>query len=398
VSDIAGILNIGIPILIFMLILGIVVFVHEFGHYIMARRAGIFVEEFAMGMGPKLLEFKGKKPAKMSHNANGEVEVTLYTLRALPLGGFCKMRGMEENIPDDPEAMNNKPLFSRILVIAGGSAMNFLLGIILFIVLLYLTGYNTPIVSSTIEGMPAQQAGLQEGDRITHINGSRVTLWENFMFMLDTSGGRPMDFRVMRDGQRLNFTFAPMLTESGAYHIGISSSFRVGSLTYVPDWLTEYERVGISDSFFMSLEMISFHIRTPFRMIARWLTRQPLPDGAGVMSVVGIGAEVTVIYQEAIQHGIMPMVIMMLFIAGLISVAIGTMNLMPIPALDGARLVFLIIEGIRRKPVSQEREGMVHMVGFVLLMVLLLVVVTRDIRRLWPDSDTNTQYEAPLEE
>lgn len=393
--NIAGVFNTGVPILIFLLILGLVVFVHELGHFIMARRAGIFVEEFAMGMGPKLLTFKGKKKAKTSRE--GEEDVTLYTLRALPLGGFCKMRGMDENISDDPEAINNKPLRDRILVIAGGSVMNFILAVVLFFILVLIDGYATPVVSGVQEGRPAYEAGLQVGDRITHINGSRVGLWENFRFMLDTSGGREMDFRVVREGQRINLSITPVLDYDGVFRIGMHSSYRFGILARVPEHFTEYERATIWGSLTTSLDMIGFHIRTPFRMLARFVTRQPLPDGAEVMSIIGIGAEVTAIYQETIQHGTMPMVITMLFIAGLISVAIGTMNLMPIPALDGARLIFLIIEGIRRKPVSQEREGMVHMVGFVLLMILLVVIATRDIRRLLPGSDEAQvpQYESP---
>ena len=378
--NIAAAMNTAIPILIFILILGVVVFVHEFGHFIMARRAGIFVEEFALGMGPKLVTIRGKK--KSSTPIDGEEDVTLYTLRALPLGGFCKMRGMEENIPGDSEAMNNKSVFDRILVIAGGSAMNFLLALVMFSILIFLTGYTTPLVRSVVDDMPAQQAGLQVGDRITHINGSRVSLWENFRFMMDTSGGREIDVRVRRNDQRINLTMTPQLGIDGVYRIGMNPVNRAGFLTQIPEGVVDYERASIWGSATTAVDMIGFHIRTPFRILSRFVTRQPVPEGAEVMSVIGIGAQVTEIYQDTIQYGIMPTVLTMLFLTALFSVAIGTMNLLPIPALDGARLVFLVIEGIRRKPVSPEREGMVHMVGFVLLIVLLVFVASRDIARL----------------
>jgi len=373
-------MNTVIPVLIFMLILGIVVFVHELGHFLMARRAGIFVEEFAMGMGPKLITFKGKK--KSSNPAEGEEGVTLYTLRALPLGGFCKMRGMEDNIPDDPEAFNNKSVFSRILVIAGGAAMNFLLAIILFFVLIFLTGYRLPIAAGVQDSRPAQEAGIQTGDRITHINGSRVGLWENFLFMIDTSGGRPLDMRINRNGERIDLTVTPILDPDGVYRIGIYSTFRIGFLDEAPEWLVDYERATVLGSFGIAVDRIGFHIRTPFRMLARFVTRQPLPEGAEVVSIVGIGAQVTEMYQVTIQYGILLMVLNMLNLAAIISAAIGTMNLLPIPALDGARLIFLAIEGIRRKPVSPEREGTVHMVGFVILLALIAVLILRDVVRL----------------
>ena len=380
---IEGIFSTGVPILIFILILGIVVFVHEFGHFIMARRAGIFVEEFAMGMGPKLLAFRGKKKAKNA--LEGEEDVTLYTLRLLPVGGFCKMRGMEENIPNDPESMGNKSVFDRILVIAGGSAMNFILAFIIFTVLAFLGGFLTPTVIGIAEDSPAQAAGLQIGDRVTHINNTRVTLWENLRFTLDMNGGQEMNVRIRRNSQRMTLTMTPQQGSDGVYRIGFSPDVLVGFLDrneLVSNEEIEFRRAGIGASVGNAVEMIGFNIRLPFRLLARLITRQPMPAGAGVQSVIGIAGEVTEIYQITIQHGIMPTVLTMLSIAGLISVALGTMNLLPIPALDGARLIFLIIEGIRRKPVSQEREGMVHFAGFVLLMVLLVVVAGRDIVNL----------------
>jgi len=347
----------------------------------MARRAGIFVEEFAMGMGPKLLTFRGKKKSKTP--LDGQEDVTLYTLRLFPLGGFCKMRGMEEAIPDDPEAMNNKSLFDRVLVIVGGSAMNFLLALIIFTILAYLNGYSVPTVQGVLDGTPAQQAGLLPGDRITHFNGSRVGMWENFRFMLDMSGGNEVDIRVNRDGQRVDLAITPVLDpEDDVYRIGFIAARRHGSRFGVSRSDPDYERATIIGSMGNAAQTIGFHARLPFRMLARFIARQPLPDGAGIVSVIGMGGQVTEIYQEVIEVGIVPTILTMLLIAGFINVALGIMNLMPIPALDGARLVFLIVEGIRRKPVSLEREGMVHFVGFVILIILLVVVASRDIVNL----------------
>ena len=363
-------------ILVFIVIIGLVVFVHEFGHFIMARRAGIFVEEFAMGMGPKILEFKGKKQSTTG-------EVTVYTLRAFPVGGFCKMRGMEEVVPDDAEAFNNKGLLDRLLVIAGGSVMNFVLALVIFFVLLFLNGYRTLEVWHVNEGTPAAQGGLQAGDRVTHIDGNRVVLWEDYRFLLDISGGREMEFRVDRNGEAVNLNITPIFTEEIGYFLGFIQGVRVGRLTYIPEGFTNYTRAGVGDSLVIAARTIGFHIQAPFRVLARFLARDPLPEEmGGVQSMVGIGAEVTRMYSEAMAEGVLVTVLTMVNIAGFISVALGTMNLLPIPALDGARLVFLAIEGIRKKPVSQEKEGTVHMIGFILLMVLIVVLVVRDIINL----------------
>jgi len=369
-----------ISILIFIFILGLVVFVHEFGHFIMARRAGIFVEEFAMGMGPKLLVFRGKK--KSQNPLEGQEDVTLYTLRALPIGGFCKMRGMEENVPDDPESFNNKSLFSRILVIVGGSVMNFLLALVIFTALAYLVGYTSPVVHSTVQGTPAEQSGLMPGDRITHFNGTRVGVWENFRFMLDMNGGRELDLRINRNGEPVNLTITPIQNDEGNYFIGFVAERHLGHRSGVSRNDPDFTRASFFSSIGNAVNSIDFHIRTPFRLLARFIAREPMPDDVGLVSVVGMGAQVVEIYQDTIEYGIASMILTMVMLAGFISIALGTMNLLPIPALDGARLLFLIIEGIRRKPVSQEREGMVHFVGFVVLIILLVVVASRDIINL----------------
>jgi len=260
--------------------------------------------------------------------------------------------------------------------------MNFLLGIVLFTILLFLVGYNTSVVDFVVPGMPAEQAGLQPGDRITHVNGSNVRLWDNFMFILDTADGSELDMRIVRDGEVMHIGVTPVLRDDERFRIGMNSVYRVGALTEVPEGFTDYERATLLGSIGMSFETIAFHIRMPIRMLTRFIAREPLPPGAGLQSLIGIGAQVTEVYQETMAHGILPTVLTMLFLTAIISIALGTTNLFPIPALDGARLVFLFIEGIRRKPISREKEGMVHLVGFVVLIVLLVVVAYRDITNL----------------
>jgi len=393
VSVIPAFMSTAIPILIFILILGIVVFIHELGHFVMARRAGVFVEEFALGMGPKLLGFKGKPRKQRAANPEEgnliwhgtapdgitqEEEVTQFSLRLFPIGGFCKMRGTDESIPDDPGALSNKKVYQRALVMAGGSLFNFIAAFILFFVLVLLTGYSVAQVHSITQNSPAYQAGLQPGDRITHIDGRRVALFEDFAMQLNFSGGQPIDVRFVRDGTAHNVAITPVQYEN-SFRLGFLATRYVGLLGSAPEGTP---RVGFWGTLTTSAEMILFNMRMPFTMLARFVTGRTLPDGAGVMGPIGLAGEVTQVYQQVIQYGILDTLLTMLFITALLNAALGVMNLLPIPAMDGARLVFLGIEGIRRKPVSPEREGMVHMVGFFVLILLAVFIAYRDIVRL----------------
>jgi len=402
--NISAIMGIAIPILIFILILGIVVFIHELGHYLAAKRAGVFVEEFAIGMGPKLFYFTGKKEQVTIQNpkpeqlpadhveepgqeyAYVEEQATIYSLRLFPIGGFCKMRGLDdESDENDSRALNNKTVPQRMLVMAGGSIMNFLLAFVLFFVLVFLTGYQTAEIIRLQENSPAHLAGLQIGDRITHINGARVTLYENFMLQLEFSAGEPMYIRINRSGEIIRKEITPMQDTRGNWRLGFIPDFRRG-LIDPPFPADMYRRVGLWGATTNAAEMMLFNIRLPFTMLARWINNQHMPAGAGVMGPIGMAGEVTQIYQHTIQQGISVTITTMLFFTALLSAALGLMNLLPIPAMDGARLVFLFIEGIRRKPINPEKEGMVHMAGFVLIIGLAIFIAYRDIVRLLPGS------------
>jgi regulator of sigma E protease len=357
-------MHIAIPVILFILILSFVIFVHELGHFWAARRAGAFVEELALGMGPKLLGF----------TRNG----TLYSLRAFPIGGFCKIRGQDEDpkesdIPDDSLALNNKSIPARALVMASGALMNFAAAFVIFLAIALLWGFPTSDVTAVTPGGAAERAGMQAGDRITHINGARTTLYDDLLFMVMTNNRETMDVRIRRDGEAMNMAVTPIPPE----RFGISLGFRYGVLS---------EGEGVSAGFFASLanagENIVHHIRTPFRLLARLITRQPLPEGGGVMGPVGIGAMVTEGYAVVSERGFLETLHWLLLITAVLNAAIGIMNLLPIPALDGARLVFLGIEAVRRKPVPPEREALIHTVGIICLLALAVVIAWRDIARL----------------
>ena len=374
------------------------VFIHELGHFVMARRAGVFVEEFALGMGPRLFGFKGKPRKNKNSSADdsrrerlswhsstaeddvGDIEeATEFSLRLFPIGGFCRMRGADEALDDDPGSLSNKKIRHRMFVMAGGSLFNFIAAFVLFFILVLLTGYSVPQIHRVNEGTPAYHAGLQPGDRITHIDGRRVALFEDFITQLDFSNGEPIDVRFVREGGANNVTLTPMVTEDGFFRLGFIAIRHIGLLGEGPE---DFPTVGVWGTLTTSAEMIIFNMRMPFTLLARLISGRDMPAGATVMGPIGMAGEVTAIYQQVIQEGLLDTLLTMLFFTALLNAALGVMNLLPIPALDGARLVFLIIEGIRRKPVPPEREGMVHMVGFVVLMLLAVFIAYRDIVRL----------------
>jgi len=372
-----------ISIIFFILILSVVIFVHELGHFLAARRAGIFVEEFALGMGPKLLQFKGKKPSQAPREEGEEPEVTLFTLRLLPIGGFCKMRGQDEDVPEDPEAMNNKSVKARLLVIAGGSLMNFLVAFVLFFGLTMLRGFPTTEVQHVQQNAPGYHAGLQSGDRITHINGARVGTFEDLIFMLDMSAGQEQEVRIVRDGERFDMPITPVRNHEDRYVIGFHAARRFGLLHDPPtDPNIPFQRVGVFEGAVASGEQILSHIRTPFRLLTRLVRGQNMPEGGGVMGPIGIAGEIVEIMPVVMEFGVMDTILTILSLTALLNAALGIMNLLPIPALDGARLVFLVIEGIRRKPVPPEREAVVHLVGLVAILALAVFIAYRDIMRL----------------
>jgi regulator of sigma E protease len=351
-----------------ILIFGVVVLVHEWGHFMAARKAGIFVEEFAIGMGPKLWSTKP--------GAEGEYK-TVYSLRLLPIGGFCKMLGEDENRPDEPRALNNKKVWQRMLVMVSGAFMNFLLAFLVFLALNFISGFAVPEVRATLEGSPAQQGGLVAGDRITHVNGDRVWLYEDFIFELTTGGGKPMDLRVNRGGQVINLRITPMVDANGDYKLGFYPGVRAGLFGDVPEG---FSRVG----FFEGVATAFNWIPTTIKMTVVGIYRMVTGQGGGIemSGMIGIASDINTIYESTLADGVVTMLLNMLGICGLISANLGIMNLLPLPALDGGRLVFLIYEGIRRKPVSPEREGTVHFVGFILLMVLAVFIAYQDILKL----------------
>ena len=340
-------------ILLALVMLGIIVMTHEFGHYLVGRLCGIGIVEFSVGFGPRLLgwERKGIK----------------YSLRAIPLGGFCAFVGEDEQ-NSDPRAMNNQPVWKRLLTVLAGPVMNFVLAFVVCAIMLnaYFIAQTFPVVDQVAAEMPAAHAGLEAGDRILEVNGVALTNdTEGVRKMLSVMQAgdmtQPIDLVVERDGQQLEYaiTAAPVAMEDGStrYQIGIVFASR----TY-----------NLGESI---VEAGSYMAETTAQMLESlknlFFKGEGLEDTAGTVGIIAVVA------QQA-REG-MYMVLWLMYI---ISLNLGIMNLLPLPALDGGRLLFLIVEIIRRKPIPPEKEGMVHAIGMVLLLGLFVVLTYHDIVKL----------------
>lgn len=349
-------------IIIALLIFGVIVVVHEFGHFIVARKNGILVEEFAIGMGPLIY---GKKKGD-----------TLYSIRALPLGGYCKMLG-EDSSDYNEGSFNNKKVFQRIAVISAGSIMNFLLSFIIVFILISVNGFSTLTVRTVLDNSPAATSGLQSGDTIIRINDRRLRIFEDVHFAFMNNGGSPVTMTINRDGEIIAKEVTPVLN-NGRYMIGFSPQPNSGFFSPSNE---SFERAGLIDTLVNSFWTIVHYIRLVlFGLIQLFTFNVSIDDMAGPVGIVTLIDDA---YQANRGINIWGTISQMATLAALISANLGVFNLVPFPALDGGRLIFLLVEAVRGKPVNPEREGMFHLIGFIMLMVLAVVVTFNDISRLF---------------
>jgi len=339
-------------ILLAIFVFSFIVFIHELGHFLLAKKNNIGVSEFSIGMGPRILSKK--------------VGATRYSIKALPLGGSCMMG--EDDIDDQSEgSFNSKSVGARIAVIAAGPIFNFILAFILAVVLQSMSGIDLPVIGMVIENSPAEEVGLQEGDRIIRMNEQRIQIFREIMLYNQLHVGEPVDITFVRDGVEHQVHVQPKEAEDGRYLIG-----------FVPVGNTK-------GTFFENVKYgayeVVFGITSNLQGMKMLFTGQlPVTEMSGP---VGITHMISDTYEESKEYGIRVMAMTMMNLMILFSSALGVMNLLPIPALDGGRICFLIIEKIRGKRIPPEKEGIVHMIGFALLITLMMVVMFNDIRKIF---------------
>ncbi len=333
-----------------LLVFALIVFAHELGHYLVARWTGIRVLEFAIGFGPKLFSWRRK-----------DID---YSVRVLPLGGYCKFEGEDES-SGDPKAFTNAPVWKRFLTILAGPAMNFVLAYLAVVVFMMFVGmvYTVPVVQDITSGMPAETSGLLPGDVIKAVDGEPIELNEDgavklVSYITASEPDKSVKLTVDRSGQLVDISVSPQKTEDGG-RIGITLGAKTQYYSFFPALFLSGQRVAdITRLMLDGFKGLIFH-------------GEGIEDTMGPVGIISFMTEEIRRDYETIINLIV-----------IISLNVGIINLLPLPALDGGRLVFLAVEAVRRKPIKPEYEGWVHAAGFFLLLGLIAVLSYRDIARL----------------
>lgn len=335
-----------------ILVFGLIVFVHEMGHFLLAKANKIRVDEFSLGMGPRLFSF-----------VKGE---TRYSLKLFPIGGSCMMG--EDDVDDMSEgSFNSKSVWARMSVIIAGAVFNFILAFIFSVIVVGITGYDKPVISEVKEGFPAQEAGIESGDKIVRINDKKINIWREISYHNALHPGEKIELEYERDGKRHQVTVIPEKDKDGMYYLGVSSS---GYTKANP--LTAVQYGAYEVKFWISSTLESLKM-----LIVGSVGMDQLSGPVGIANVVDDS------YQQTKEYGPLAVFVQMLSIGTLITANLGVMNLLPLPALDGGRLVFLILEAIRGKRIAPDKEGWVHGIGMILLLALMVFVLFNDVKRLF---------------
>ncbi len=351
-------MDIVVMILIAVLVFGTVIFFHELGHFITAKSAGIKVNEFAIGMGPRILKF-----------TKGE---TTYALRLLPIGGFVSMEGEDEE-SEDARSFQSVPVWRRITVTVAGAVMNLLLGF-LAIVLLVATGGD--IAGNTLTSVTNEDTGLVVGDQIVGINGRVNFVMDDIFYEFARTQNGTFEIEVIRDGEKLmlsDVSFDSQIItdpETGEAMINEATGeeYRYLQPGFTVEPVEKNFFTVIKEAGGKTLSYARLIYLTLFDLITGRVPINSLSGPVGIVDQIG----------QAASIGWQPVVDML----ALISINLGVVNMLPIPALDGGRTLLLIVEGIRRKPIKQKYEIIINLVGFVLLIGLMLFVSFNDIMRL----------------
>ncbi len=335
-----------------LLLFSFIVFFHELGHFLLARKNGIYVEEFCIGMGPVLVKKKGKE--------------TTYSIRLLPIGGACMM-GEDEVENLDEKSFNNKSVWARISVIAAGPVFNFILAFILSVIVVSWLGYDKPVIKSVLENSAAEEAGLKEGDVIKEINGKNIHIFREISAYNQFHPGEKMELTYERNGKEYTVSLKTRPDETGRYLIGITQG--------------QYKKANAFTALQYGFYEVKFWIDYTIESLKMLFTGViGLDQLSGPVGIVDVVDEA---YDTNIQYGISSVVLAFLNLSILLSANLGVMNLLPLPALDGGRLVFLFVEAIRGKRIPPEKEGLVHMAGLIALFGLMIFVMFNDLQRIF---------------
>lgn len=327
-----------IDIILGIIALGVIVVIHEFGHFIIAKLNGVLVEEFAIGMGPKLFGIQGKE--------------TLYSIRLFPIGGFCRMLGEESKV-DDERSYSTKPPLNKISIVAAGPIMNFILAILLF-TLASTRGFALPSVDKVEANTPAAAAGLQKGDIFKEINNSKIYTWEDFA--LSVSASDKINAKIERNNKIYNIDLKPIWDSSQKKYI-------VGIYPQV------IEKPNFIQCVNYGFRQTGFYLKETFIFFKNLFKGKiGLSDFGGPISIIKVSS-------KAAESGIWTL----MGFAAFLSVQLGIFNIIPFPALDGGWILLFLIELITRRKLDDNKVGTLNFIGFSLLMILMVLVVIKDV-------------------
>lgn len=341
-------------IIIAILLFSFIIIFHELGHFLLAKANGIRVDEFSLGLGPTLI---GKK-----------IGGTFFSVKLLPFGGACMM-GEDEAEDVSEGSFNSKSVWARISVIAAGPVFNLILAWFFCSILIGAAGYQTTELTGVSDGYSAEEQGMQKGDVILEINGRNVHMWDDIqLYTLTHPADTPYEVVYERDGEKYTVELEPRQLEGDASPLlGITGG--------------NFVKPGIAGSVQYGLYKLKYWVNYTIDSLRMLVSGQVgLKDMSGPVGIVTVVDDV---YESSAPSGILAVVLSLMNFGTFLSANLGIVNLLPIPALDGGRLVFLFVEAVRRKRIPPEKEGMVHFAGFALLMALMVVVMFNDIIKLF---------------
>lgn len=351
-------------IIAFVIVLGVLIFAHELGHFLLAKLMGVGVEKFSLGFGPKIVSKK--------------IGMTEYMISALPLGGYVKMVGEEPDAELDdslvPLSFSHKGLFKRSLIVLAGPAFNLLLSVVIFFVFFQVSGLPImkPEVGEVREGMPAYEGGIRPGDYIVSIDGKPVRQWDEMSALIKQSGGRTLHIKILRNSTSVSVKIVPKLVSSqnlfgeqiDKYVIGITATGAFSIKRLNP---FQAAAEGVSQTW----QIAKLTVLAVGKIISGAISAKTLGGPIMIAQLAG---------QQA-KAGVIPLI----FFIALLSVNLGIINLLPIPVLDGGHLLFFFIEAVSRKPVNLKVREVAQQVGVFVLFLLMIFVFYNDIVRVWFD-------------
>lgn len=347
-----------VTLIIFILILGIIILIHELGHFLFAKLFGVYVYEYSIGMGKKIYSKKSKK---------GETE---YNLRLIPIGGFVRLAGEEgedgdTSIPLDKK-LYKKNFIQRFLIFFMGPGFNFVLAFITLFVgaLIYGSISTSPIIGNVLEDYPAKEAGIEVGDTIKSINGEKIKTWDDVLWIVQTSEGKSLDFEIVdKNGIDKNVTITPDKVSSDDGEV--SYVFGIGKSSIKDRGLLPSFKYACNKT----ISLFKIMLKTVKSLFTGGVSVNDLSGPVGIYSIVGEQAE------GGMEN--------LLYLLAYLSINVGVINLIPFPAFDGGHILFLIIEKIIRRPVPEKVESTITGIGFILLILLMIYVTGHDVINLF---------------